>query len=190
MAKYYFRFVLLVGAVTGVLIGIFALLGSLLPRSYDFTCEIDIAAPPEEIFEQIDQLRNWPSWTNWNPGEIEGLTVQCAGESGVGCAMSWTDSRGSGKLWIVESVPPQSMTYLMRFHHFPEMTSEFRLAPLSPKLSGSEPAPTRVKWTSRGSLPSGPFYGYWASQFSIQMQAQYQRSLEKLKAKLEKSEPR
>lgn len=178
MLKYYFRFFLLVGCV----IGFFALIGSLLPRSYDFTCEIEIAAPAERIFGEINQLQNWQTWTTWNPAEVEGLSVACTGEPGVGCAMTWTDPRGSGKLWIVRSERPQRIDYLTRFGNFPEMESSILLIP---EMANENGEVTRVKWNSRGRLPGGPFYGFWASQFSGHMQQQYQRWLEKLKAKME-----
>ena len=53
--KYWFRLLLLVAA----LLGIVAIIGSLLPRSYDFSTEIEIDAAPESIFPEINEIANW-----------------------------------------------------------------------------------------------------------------------------------
>lgn len=175
MAKYYFRLVLLLGAV----IGFFAIIGSLIPRSYSFTSEIDINAERSEVFPQINSLPNWSNWSKqWNPAEIENLEIEYNGEpTGVGAAQSWTDIRGTGKLWITESTLDQSITYEMIFDKFPKMTSQIELLPGD--------SSTHIRWHSEGRLPGGPFYGYFGSFFSTQMKSEYDRSLEKLKVFVE-----
>lgn len=171
MAKYYFRLILLLAAV----VGFFAIIGSLLPRSYDFSTSIDVTAAPGDVFPEINTLKNWQNWSRqWNPAEIEGLKMQYNAEaSGVGAAQSWTDIRGDGKLWITQSDPDKSIEYKMTFAGFPEMVSTIVLTP-----SGEQ---TTVTWSSKGTLPGGPFYGYFGSFFSTQMKAEYDKSLEKLK---------
>lgn len=181
MAKYYFRLILLFGSV----IAFFAILGSILPRSYSFSTEIEIARNSEPIFEQINSLRNWQTWSRqWNPAEIEGLEIQYNKQpKGVGAAQSWTDIRGKGKLWITKSKPFELIEYEMEFDGFPKMTSSFELIPDS-----NNESLTKVRWSSEGRLPGGPFYGYFGSFFSGQMKSQYEMSLEKLKSVLEGEE--
>lgn len=175
MAKYYFRLILLLGAV----IGFFAIVGSLLPRSYSFTCEIAINADQTQIFPQINSLRNWTNWSRqWNPAEIENLEIQYNGQpTGVGAAQTWTDRRGEGKLWITRSSPNQSITYELIFDGFPKMISQIELVPGI--------STTNVRWSSEGRLPGGPFYGYFGSFFSSHMKTEYDKSLEKLKSFVE-----
>jgi exonuclease V gamma subunit len=96
--------------------------------------------------------------------------------------MTWTDPRGNGKLWIVQSQSPETVDYLMRFGNFPEMESSIRLSPTGADVDNPV---TTVRWNSRGRLPGGPFYGVWAHQFSNHMQQRYQQWLVKLKAKME-----
>ncbi len=179
MAKYYFRLILLLGSV----IGFFAIVGSLLPRSYSFESEIEINAKSSEIFSQINSLRNWKNWSRqWNPAEIENLEIHYNGQTeGVGAAQSWTDIRGSGKLWITESAPERLIIYEMTFDNFPKMISQIELVPVK--------SATKVRWTSEGRLPGGPFYGYFGSFFSSQMKSEYDKSLEKLKRVVESALP-
>jgi uncharacterized membrane protein len=175
--KYWFRLFLLIGAIVAV----FAVIGSLLPRSYDFATRIEINAAADEIFPQINTIPNWKNWTQWNPAEIPGLTVQYSGgEAGEGATQSWTDLRGNGKLWITKSIPNKRIEYDMLFTDFPNMSSQIELLEANGK--------TNVRWSSRGRLPGGPFYGFFAPFFSTQMRNQYDQSLTKLKELLEAGE--
>ena len=179
MTKYYLRLLLLFGAV----IGFFAIVGSLLPRSYSFVTEIQIAGDQQEIFHKINSLRQWQSWSKqWNPDEIDSLKIRYNGISaGVDAAQSWSDIRGSGKLWITQSNPFDLIEYEMEFANFPKMTSQIELEPINQEV--------RVRWSSQGKLPGGPFYGYFAAFFSSQMRSEYERSLKSLKLQIESHEP-
>lgn len=180
MAKYYFRLALLVGAI----VGFFAIIGSVLPRSYSFSTEIEITAEPAMVFAKINSLRSWQEWSRqWNPDEIADLEIQYNGEPvGAGAAQSWTDIRGNGKLWITASQLNESIEYEMKFAKFPTMTSQIELSPVT---TGEQDKATHVRWSSQGRLPSGPFYGYFGAFFSAQMKSEYEKSLKKLKSILE-----
>ena len=178
MAKYYLRLLLLIGAV----IGLFALIGTLLPRSYDFQSSVQVAAPAEAIYPLLVEPKRWQEWSRqWNPEEIEELTISYNSiPSGPGAAQTWTDRRGSGKLWIVDCQSPSSVEYRMTFAGFPEMASQFELRPDS-----EDPNRTEVVWSSQGRLPGGPFYGYFAPFFATQMRNEYDKSLARLKEQVE-----
>ena len=174
MTKYFFRLLLLIGTPIAFL----AVLGSILPRNYEFASEIQIAEPPDVVFTEVNQLSNWQSWSQWNPAEIPGLSVQYSGPaSGVGSVQTWTDIRGSGKLWITKSETPDLIEYEMIFANFPKLVGQIMV---TKKDSGSV-----VRWSSHGKLPSGPFYGFFAPFFSTQMSGEYEKSLLKLQSKLE-----
>ena len=176
--KYWFRLLLLVAAI----LAFFAVIGSLLPRSYDFATQIEINAAADKIFPQVNTIANWQNWTQWNPAEIPGLRVQYSGvESGKGATQSWTDVRGEGKLWITNSNTDESIDYEMLFANFPTMASQI-------KLIENDEGKTTVRWSSRGRLPAGPFYGFFAPFFPTQMRNQYDLSLNNLKALIETDE--
>ena len=170
--------------LVAVIIGIIAVIGSLLPRSYDFESTTVIAAPAADVFEQVNTIKAWHDWSQWSPQQVEGLEVEYSGtESGVGAAQKWTDPRGDGKLWITESVPNQKVAYQLEFAGFPEMTSSIDLSPIAD--DSGEGKSTKVVWSSRGVLPGGPFYGFFSPFFATGMKHEYDASLERLKALVE-----
>lgn len=175
MLKYFFRLILLIGCVVGII----AAIGSLLPRDYDFESQVTIVAPQDVIFDKIVNLRNWQQWSKqFNPVDIEGLAINYSGEdSGVGAVQTWTDPRGNGKLWITGVEPYQLIEYQAVFGDFPNMDSRFELS--------AQGASTQVVWSSNGSLPGGPFYGFFGAFFPTQMKHEYNRSLEALKMVVE-----
>lgn len=175
MLKYYFRALLLFGSV----ILFFAFIGCLIPRSFSFTAELAIAGKPEAIFAQLNSLENWPNWSRqFNPAEIVDLEMKFNGQkSGKDAALSWTDIRGKGKIWITKSTPNQRIEYSTDFETRPRMFSSFVLVE-----NGDT---TTVSWSSDGKLPWGPFYGYFGWLFPSQMKTEYLMSLEKLKQFIE-----
>ena len=170
MFKIFLRLLALISFIVLVLLGI----GYLLPRSYQIESSIEIVAEPDEVFAMINSLKNWQLWSNFSEERIEGLKIQY-GETteGEGAIQTWTDIRGSGKMWVTESVSPDKFCYSLNFGEFPTMESE-----ITTSKSGKA---TAVVWKSTGRLPSGPFYGYSALLFPRQMTHEYDQSLLRLK---------
>lgn len=177
--------------LVAVIVGIVAVIGSLLPRSYDFESATVIDAPAATVFEQVNTIKAWQDWSQWSPQQLESLTVEYSGtETGVGAAQKWNDPRGDGKLWITQSVPNQKVAYQLEFAGFPEMTSSIEMLPVADGAGqGAETrgdgTQTRVVWSSRGTLPGGPFYGFFSPFFATGMKHQYDASLERLKVLVE-----
>ena len=167
----------------GLLVGIVALIGSLLPRDYAFESRVEVAAPPEDVFPWLNNLDQWQNWSMWRRDRIEGLSVQTGPKKeGVGAVQTWSEPRGRGKLWITASEPDRRVEYKLDFENFPTMDSTIQLVP-----SGQG---TTVIWTSRGKLPSGPFYGYFGSIFGDGMKYEYDQALQELKKQIESIERR
>ena len=178
MTKYFLRLLLLIAAIIGVLL----LFEQLLPRSYDFQQSVEIDSPNEEIFPYLNSLKKWPQWSQqFNMQVIDGLVIKYSGtDEGVGAAQTWTTIRGPGKIWISESNPSKSITYLGGEESFPPVTSTFLLDP-------SADGKTLVTWRSKGQLPRTPLFGLMnvISVYETQMEYQYEKSLAALKALVE-----
>ncbi len=161
-----------------VLGGILALVGSLLPHDFDVRTVRQVNAPPAAIFPVISDLRRWSEWTAWDDKGKPWLKIQFGPDTeGAGASQTWTDPRGSGKLWLTGTVLNESIEYQTRFGRFPEITNRISL---QPNQSGTE-----VVWTSSGRLPSGPFYGFFRGFFCEGLRREYDSSLEKLEKSLQ-----
>lgn len=169
------------GAFAGLLL-LGWLIGWMLPRGYEASAEILIPAPPEQIFPFLNRLDEWPKWSQWREGKDSVFKVEYGADiEGEGAAQTWTEPRGSGKLWITRSQPNTRLEYQVDFAGFPRMHSEILLEPDS---NG-----TRVRWNSRGRLPQGAFYGYLRIAFVNGLRQQYQSALEMLKQVVIPPEP-
>lgn len=178
MTKYFIRLILLIGAIVGLLL----LFEAALPRSYDFRSSVTIQLPPEKIFGQLNSLKKWPNWSKqFNVGQIEQLQIQYSGTNeGVGAAQTWSEIRGTGKLWISESVANKKLVYESEFANFPKMTGTFTLDPINKKA-------TEVTLRHQGRLPRTPLYGLMSMSgvFSSQMRHEYEKSLAALQELVE-----
>ena len=160
--------------VVAVFVMTVLLIGTLLPRGFETTSSVKIDASPEVIFRQINVMKYWSNWSMWNEHDISGLRVDYSGPaSGVGAMQKWTELRGEGKLRITESVPNQELAFVSSFSNFPEMDSQIVLT--------ADGSTTNVVWTSVGTLPSGPFYGWFGITFGDSLAVEYKKALERLK---------
>ncbi len=157
-------------------------IGMLLPRDYEVVAETSIDAPPDAVFPWIVDLKQWQHWSMWSPERIEGLKIEYGPtSSGEGAVQSWTEGRGRGKLWITSADAPAHLEYQMEFLNFPRMDSQMELTPVE--------GGTHIRWTSRGSLPSGPFYGFFGQYFTNGMKFEYEQALRRLKEQVEAIQP-
>lgn len=157
-----------------IFVCIVAVVGSVLPRSYDFEVAQTIEATPEIIFERIDQFPDWQSWSQWST-DNENIHILQFSERGK--VMQWTDSRGKGTMTMVDSKSGKSLEFTSNYGDFPEMISEMNIS--------TDAGFTVIAWRSQGTLPSGPFYGYFSPFFANGMRGQYIASLRKLKNECE-----
>lgn len=172
--KYWLRLFLLVGAI----VSIFSAIGYFMPHGYNFSTETDIAASPQTVYARIDSLPKWKTWSQWNPDKVESLQIEYGAD---GTSQTWSDVRGSGKLWFTEQIQDKQISYKLRFANFPEMDSTILLEPDGEK--------TKVTWSSEGVLPSSPFYGFFRHIYVDGMKTQYLQSLELLKSDIENGAP-
>lgn len=83
-----------------VLLALYVAGGFLLPKSWSVTQKISIQAPPEKIYEQIANLKNWQNWAPWNKEKDPTQVYTYEGpEQGAGAKWLWTSEK-MGKGWL------------------------------------------------------------------------------------------
>ena len=170
MLRVFIRLLALVAALVLLVVGI----GSSLPRGFSLEQSIQISAPADVVFNQVNDLHYWLKWSPWRTELLTADKVQ-VGEpfAGSGAKLNWEDPRGVGKLWLTESEPPKRITYEMVIAQFRDVQGEFTLD----DRDGS----TNVTWKCHGKLPGAWFYGFLGGVYRVEMERQFQMSLQRLK---------
>jgi uncharacterized protein YndB with AHSA1/START domain len=106
---------------------------ALKPDTFHIERSIQIAAPPEQVFAHINDFKShlqWSAWEKIDPNMQRSMSEQT---SGVGATYEWHGNKdiGSGKMTILESLPPNKVISKIEFFSPMKATNtvEYRLEP-------------------------------------------------------------
>ena len=135
-----------------------------------------IMAPPEEIFPFINDLKQWPMWTEW--GRREDLQYAYGEKSaGDGAVQKWRNGRTSGETHIIRSEPGDRVDYEV---HMKDCATIFgRL------LLQKDGACTRVVWRCVWDRARNPYRRYVDLLFQRMIAHDFQMGLDRLKVLVE-----
>ena len=133
------------GYVATTAVGAMLILASMRQDTFHVERSKRIAAPPEWVFAQINDLQRMK---NWNPYEKKDPTLK--GEfgpttRGVGASYTWdSDKVATGRMTIVESKPLRQVTLRLDFERpfVSTVTTEYTLKP--------DRGGTQVTWSMNG----------------------------------------
>jgi uncharacterized protein YndB with AHSA1/START domain len=134
-------------AVLVVLIGIFAGVAYVQPDTYDVSRSTTINAPPAVVFEQVNNLRKWESWSPWKELDPTQKITFAGPEAGKDAKMTWSGDAwkvGEGSMMISESQPNERVAFNLEFVKPMKGTST---AEFTFKSEGNQ---TLVTWNSKG----------------------------------------
>jgi len=89
------------------------------PNSYDVTRSRTINAPSAVLFNNINDYKNWESWSPWVEKEPDLQISYPEQTSGVGGSYSWEDADGIGNMKTLAVSPYDSISQEMQFEDFP-----------------------------------------------------------------------
>ena len=118
-------FAILLGLVVAIIV-----IGFLLPRSMVVERSRVIDAPPEVIFEVLEDFRHFARWSPWHAEQPDaGYRIE-GRPRGEGSALVWSDEAGSGsgRLEIVRSEPTRALDMALELGDS-EVDTYFRLRP-------------------------------------------------------------
>ena len=143
------KILIAIGALAAVAVAAVLLIAATKPDSFRIERSIAIQAPPERVFEIVEDLRRYREWSPWE-GKDPAMKRSFSGPPrGVGAVYEWDGNSdvGKGRLTISEVTPPAKVVFDLLFfqpfeaHH----TAEIVLTP----AGGS----TAVTWTTFGPSP-------------------------------------
>jgi hypothetical protein len=168
----------MVGLVLGL--GVLAIVGTGLLLSHQWRIEADIlvAASPERIHEEVENLHRWATWEAENHDD-RGVTYTYEGPAvGVGATRRFTGKHGiAGYSTITQSVPGQGVWLESEV----DGGSSRAVASITYRVTNGV---TRVVWTDTGTLPkvTGAFL---RDSVETRLKFHVQASLKRLKDRAE-----
>ncbi len=164
--------------VVAFLVLVVLVMGFASPRFARMKRSIEIAAPPERIWPNLNNLRNfverWSPWTEKDPGAKHTFNEIAAG---VGATFSWEGDpkkSGAGTMKITESEPDRRVMTHLAFKGRGEADAGWILE----DLGGGR---TRVTWdfeADNGNNPIARIFGRLMDKF---LGPDYEQGLAKLK---------
>ena len=139
---------------------------------------IDIATPPEQVFEKVSDFNTWTTWSPWLTAEPDARVEVTPKSASVGSVYSWNgDVVGAGEMEHQALESPRCIECALRI--FKPFKSNSRVVfELEPTADG-----TRITWNMHGSLPFFLFFMKPMMMTIIGMA--YERGLKMLKEWIE-----
>ena len=79
--------------------------------------QIKIAAPREQVFPHVNELRNWEAWNPWAPLDPNCKMTYSGPPAGVGASYAWSGNNkiGAGQNTITDSKPSELVRFRLEF---------------------------------------------------------------------------
>lgn len=99
-------------AVAVILVGLvvaFCVVVVLQPNTFSVERRATIAAPPEKVFAQVNDLKAWDAWSPWSKLDPGAKTTFSDPSAGKGATFAWVGNQeiGEGSLTILDSKPDE-----------------------------------------------------------------------------------
>jgi polyketide cyclase/dehydrase/lipid transport protein len=128
------------------LILVFVVLVATRPADFRVSRSATISAAPAAVFDEVNDLHKWQSWSPWAKLDPEAKVTYDGPESGQGASFHWAGNSqvGEGTMTLVESQPNESVRFKIEFMKPFAGTND---AVFTFKPAGDQ---TEVTWTMTG----------------------------------------
>ncbi|MSR21233.1 MAG: hypothetical protein EXR91_09700 [Gemmatimonadetes bacterium] len=164
-----FGTVILAGGAS--VLGLFLLVGYLLPHDWQAEATTRMPVTPAAVYALLDSPEGWQGWTPWPESGVE----RSGPARGVGATLAWNDLEfGSGSFRIVGATSSRV--------EYSVLVQEGTM-----RTSGSldlalEEGGVRVTWREEGDFGRNPLMGYWVLAMSRAQSEELAKGLDRLRA--------
>ena len=124
----------IIGLIVALVIAGVLILAATRPDTFRVQRATTIQAPPQKVFEFIDDFNRWSVWSPWEKKDPAMKRTFGAATSGKGATYAWEGNKdvGQGSMEIAESAPPSRVAIKLDFvkpfeaHNMVEFTLEPR----------------------------------------------------------------
>ena len=101
----------------GALVALVLVVAAMQPPTFRVSRSAVMAAPPGDVFEQVNDLHNWRRWSPWERMDPNLQRTYDGAASGAGAAYSWVGNKqvGEGRMTILESRPSELIRIKLEF---------------------------------------------------------------------------
>ena len=106
---------ILIGVAAVVIL--FMVVVALRPAAFRIVRSATIAAPPEAVFEQVNDFQKWRGWSPWEQKDPALKRTYEGPPAGKGTVYSWAGNKevGEGRMTITESQPDEFIRIRLEF---------------------------------------------------------------------------
>lgn len=159
------------------LIGIFIVVGLILPNEIKVERSVTINAPLELVHANLNNLEKWPLWSPWTAQDPTVKTVIGNIKQGVGASQTWQGASGSGQLEFLQSSLADGILYNMSFNG----DSTVYKTGFSYQQSDNQLNQIKVTWFMKGEMTPIIIGNYFALLMDTLIGDSFVQGLEKLK---------
>jgi hypothetical protein len=111
-----------------------------------------INAPPDVVFRQINELRNWEAWSPWAKLDPHAQCAFAGPSAGAGATLEWSGDKkvGAGRVTIVESRPNESVDIKIEIRKPFAASNDMSFTLESEGGAPASTGRTKVTWTISG----------------------------------------
>ena len=121
-------FLTAIGLLVLLLIGI----SFFVPKDMNLSVTEELAATPEQVFAQVNNVKNWQNWSPWFSLDPAMEITYGDIESGEGASYVWSSDKrsvGNGAMFINESVPYSKVGTTVKFEGYDDSEADFAISP-------------------------------------------------------------
>ena len=119
------------------------------PKTFRVERSTVINAPPEKVYKNVADFRNWLSWSPWEGLDPDLKRTYAGADEGLGAIYSWEGNKkvGAGRMELTEANPKTGVSLNLDFFR-PFKASNITDITFAPEGNG-----TRVNWAMYGPHP-------------------------------------
>jgi hypothetical protein len=116
------------------------------PSDFRVTRSALMAAPPDVVFEQVNNLRHWEAWSPWAKLDPAARNTYEGPAAGTGATFAWSRNRniGEGRMTITDGIPCERVRFRLDF------VKPFKGTNLAEFTFKAEGGQTAITWSMSG----------------------------------------
>jgi hypothetical protein len=167
------------GIAVLIIVIVISLAGMFLPSTIKIERSIRIKAPVNIVFDQVNILKNWETWSPWKQSDPTVKLLYNDIAEGDGASFSWSGvNSDKGTLLITHSIPDSLVIILLEFKDQGSANVRFNF-----EESVGE---VKVNWLFENEVGNNPLKRFFWSIGKKTIQESIDKGLNNIKEKVEK----